>query len=190
MESKFEEEVQEQIEQPYKIPLSIQLFLMLFTCLITIAVLYKVRIPLKPTLLVKSSIFMFVIAFLYPILIHIENRISYTLAFALFGGAFVSMILLAITFLNLRQRSNGLLTIAFLAIIGIELLHHTTSIFRTRKSKMIFIFDGVLASFFFVIIFLLFWDGFAGTLPWIDSILIGIGLAILYFYAILPEREF
>lgn len=190
MESKFEEEVQEQIEQPYKIPLSIQLFLMLFTCLITIAVLYKVAIPLAHSLLVKTSIFMFVLAFIYPIFIHIENRISYTIAFALFGGAFTSMILLTLTFLELGNRRNGLLTIAFLAIVGVELLHHTTSIFRTRKSKMIFIFDGVLASFFFVIIFLFFWKGFRGTLPWIDSILIGVGLAILYFYAILPEKEF
>lgn len=187
MGSEFKETVSEEIEQQYRFPLSLQIFFQFLVVLASITILYLIN----TTTIIKVATFICVFAITFPIFIHVRSRIFQTIAFALFGGAFASIILLSMNFLILESVRGGLLTLAFLGIIGIELLHHTTKTFRVQKSTKIYVFDGVIAVAFFIDIFLFFWEGiFNGPFLLVPSFLISCALTLIFFYAILPEQEF
>lgn len=187
MEAEFKEQITEEMEEQYRFPISIQIFIQFLVALASISILYLVN----TTLIVKVSAFICILAVTFPVFIHVRNQITQTIAFALFGGAFTSIILLSVNFLIVESFGGGLLTLAFLGIIGVELLHHTTKVFRVQKTTGIYIFDAILAVAFFIDMFLFFWEGvFNGPFPLIPSFLITCILTLIFFYAILPEQEF
>lgn len=189
MESEFKDRVEAELKEPYRLPVSVQLFLLVFVSLITIGLLYRMSVP-SPELLIKSSIYLCVLSLVYPLFIHIDSRITQVLSFAFFGAGFFSIVFLTLRFMSISLR-GALLSLAFLEIIGIQLLHHTTRIFRVRKSKEIYALDTILSGFFFSFMFLFFWKGYeGGPLDWFVSALLSIGLTMIFFYAIMPEREF
>lgn len=191
MEAEFKESVEQEIEEAYRIALPVQLFLMIFSAVISIYILTIVKIPESP-LQVKTSIFIVVIAFLWPYLIHVKNRLVDIIGMSLYGGALFSLTTLVLLFIDVHQPRNAVLIIPFMETLGIELFHHIAEKMRKRKSIELYAIDFILSAVFFASIFLFFWNGpyFGGSLSWISSSLIAIVLSTLFFYAILPEREF
>ncbi|NIQ04890.1 MAG: hypothetical protein GWO20_03880 [Candidatus Korarchaeota archaeon] len=188
MESEFKEQVESSLETPYRFPFPVQIFLLVLLSLVTIGVLYTLSIP-EPALMIRTSVFMCVLAIVYPFFIHTRNRITHTVAFALFGGGLASMVALTLRFIQVYWR-GALLAVIFLEVMAVELLHHTTKIFRTRKNMGIYALDVVLSAGFFVLVFLFLWNSYGGPLAWFPSVLLAFGLGMLFFYAIIPEQEF
>ncbi|MGQ4893546.1 MAG: hypothetical protein ACP6IQ_02850 [Candidatus Njordarchaeia archaeon] len=174
-------EMLEQLGSAYRFSTSTQIFIYMLIILGTITMLYFAEATLK----VKISLFLGVSSLLFPYIIKVQNKYTEGISISLFATTFLALIIFAWEALALNTMRDLALYIAFMEILGIELLHHVAWTIRMTKTVTLYVFDAILSGIFFVCMVIFFW-----YLGIIEAILISTGLTIIFGYAILPERPF
>ncbi len=181
-ELKFE--VLERIEDAYRLPISIQIFLLLIAEMILFGILYGLHIALPEALIV----FLLGTAIMYPIIIKVRNFLSELIAVVIYGCLMSSVGY----YLFYKVHTGGLtkefwMLVIFVLVFGVELFHHMYEKAKTLRTTSVYIVDIILTVIFFAASFM-FLRTINVNMVW--SALVSVAVALLYAYAIFPEKPY
>jgi len=183
-ELKFE--LREHLEDAYRPPVSAQALFFILAEIALFSAIYYLKIQMPEALV----IYLLGTALVYPVTIKVRNFFSELLASFIYGSfmAGFTYYLIYTMIRNPEVKNPALwMLVMFVLVFGIELYHHINEKARTLRTRPIILIDLILSVLFGFSMFMLFW---AWNVSTIWSIIMAFLGAILYAYAILPEKPY
>ncbi|MGQ4832750.1 MAG: hypothetical protein ACP6IS_02480 [Candidatus Asgardarchaeia archaeon] len=175
------EEILDRLEDQYRFKPSTQILLTIIFVLIGYFALEFSPLPMS----IETKVYVFVIylALVFPVIIKVKNRYTYSIAMGLYGAASIIIIIWTYESVFVANQPVIGLYVAALEIIVVELLHHI-GVEVVPRGKNGWAIGVTLTIIFFIAIstFLLYYG-----IQFL--ILVGVPLSLIFLYAILPERK-
>ena len=177
--SENENEIIQEMSKSYKFKLPTQLLLLIFMMIGMFIGLEFAPFSLET----KIASFVILLGLIFPVIVNVRTKWRSAIALGLWGASSLLIIIWTIDFVLIDNIAAIGLYIAFLEIVLIEFLHHV-GIEVIEKNRMGYIVGTILGVIFFVSISIFLYQI---SLSYV--IYFGIPLAVIFVYAILPERK-
>ena len=177
--SENENEIIQEMSESYKFRLPTQLLILIF-----IMIGMFIGLEFAPfTLETKIASFVILLGLVFPVIVNVRTKWRSAIALGLWGASSLLIIIWTIDFVLVDNIVAIGLYVAFLEIVLIEFLHHV-GIEVIERTRIGYIIGTVLGAIFFVSISI-----FLYQISISYVIYFGLPLAVIFVYAILPERK-